>query len=206
VLISPHAFAGISPDDQNISIKLTKKQVEDSPSLSSDMPVSQQFEDDYYGYYGWPVYWGGPYMWGGYPNVVPTREVIRHPSLRGEKWDRHLRSANEVYGYHIQATDGEVGHLLDFMLDDETWAFRYLIIDTRNWWPGKRILISPQWIEHVSWSESKLFVSLTQEVIKQAPEYSDDTVVTREYEDALHRHYNRPGYWVSEPASKVMVL
>ncbi|MGA8214555.1 MAG: PRC-barrel domain-containing protein, partial [Candidatus Sulfotelmatobacter sp.] len=102
----------------------------------------------------------------------------------------------------IQATDGEIGHVEYFIIDDETWAIRYLIIDTRNWWPGKRVLLSPKWIERVSWSESKVFVNLLRENIKQSPEYTEESLITRDYETHLHRHYKRQGYWVDELAAK----
>jgi sporulation protein YlmC with PRC-barrel domain len=117
-------------------------------------------------------------------------------------WDAHLRSTHDVSGRHIQATDGEIGHVEDFIIDDETWAIRYLIVDTKNWWPGKKVLVSPQWIERVSWSESKVFVNLSCETIKQSPEYRDDSVLTRDYETGLYRHYDRPGYWIDEPVAK----
>jgi hypothetical protein len=107
-----------------------------------------------------------------------------------------------VTGHHIQTADGEIGHVEDFIIDDETWAIRYLIIDTRNWWPGKKVLVSPQWIERVSWLESKVFVNLHSETIKQAPEYTEETLMTRDYEVSLHRHYRRRGYWVDEYTGK----
>jgi hypothetical protein len=107
-----------------------------------------------------------------------------------------------VSGHYVQATDGEIGHVEDFIIDDETWAIRYLIIDTRNWWPGKKVLISPQWIERISWDELTVFVNVLREAIKQAPEYTDESLLTRDYETELHRHYNRQGYWVDEPAAK----
>lgn len=202
VLISPYALAAVNKEEQYITIDLTKKQIEDSPSLNSDKPVSRQFEETYYGYYGWPVYWGGPNMWGYYPYIVRDRGKWRE-STQGEKaWDPHLRSTDDVSGHDIQASDGEIGHVEDFIIDDETWAIRYLIIDTRNWWPGRKVLVSPQWIERVSWSESKVFVNLSREAIKQSPEYTEESLLTRDYETALHRYYNRQEYWVDELAAK----
>jgi uncharacterized protein YrrD len=202
VLISPYALVAVIREKQHIGIDLTKKQIEDSPSLNSDKPVSRQFEEEYYGYYGWPMYWGGPYVWGSSPYVVRDREKWKKANQGGKAWDSHLRSTHDVSGYHIQAADGEVGHVEDFIIDDETWAIRYLIIDTRNWWPGKKVLVSPQWIERVSWSESKVFVNVSRETIKQSPEYTEESLLTRDYETGLHRHYNRQGYWVDEPAAK----
>lgn len=104
-------------------------------------------------------------------------------------------------GYHIQTTDGEIGHVEDFVVDDQSWAIRYLIVDTRNWWPGKKVLISPEWIDRVSWGESKVIVNVPSEVIKQAPEFSKDQEITRDYEAELHRHYQREGYWNREESA-----
>ena len=201
VLISPYALVAVIKEEQLISIALTKKQIEDCPPLGSEKPVSRQYEESYYGYYGWPLYWGGPYMWGYYPEIVRDREKWREPTQHDKAWDPHLRSSHEVTGYHIEAADGDIGHVEDFIIDDETWAIRYLIIDTRNWWPGKKVLVSSQWIDRVSWHEEKVFINLQRDIIKQSPEYTEESPVTRDYEIRLHRHYTIEGYWVREPAS-----
>jgi hypothetical protein len=141
-------------------------------------------------------------MYWGYPYLVCDPVKVRD-SVRIEKeQDCHLRSTDEVDGYRIQAADGEIGHVEDFIIDDENWAIRYLIIDARNFWSGKKVLVSPKWIERVSWSESKVFVNLSRDTIKQSPEYTEESLLTRDYEDRLHRHYNRQGYWVDEPVTK----
>jgi len=202
VLISPYALVAAIMAEQHIAIDLTKKQIEDSPSLASDKPVSRQFEESYYGHYGWPVYWGGPYMWGSYPYILRDRKQWKTPIQGDKAWDPNLRSTDAVAGYEIQAIDGEIGHVEDFIIDDETWAIRYLVVATRNWWPGKKVLISPQWIERVSWNESKVFVNLSRDAIKQSPEYTEESLLTRDYETALHQYYDRQGYWVDEPAVK----
>ena len=198
VLISPYALVAAIKAEHHIAVDLTKKQIEESPSLNSDKPVSRQFEEAYYDHYGWPMYWSGPNMWGYYPNITRNQETWK-TTTKGEKaWDPHLRSTDNVSGYEIQALDGEIGHVEDFIIDDETWAIRYLVVATRNWWPGKKVLISPQWIERVSWSESKVFVNLTRDAIKRSPEYTEALLLTRDYETGLHHHYNRQGYWVAE--------
>jgi len=189
VLISPYALVAVNSEEQNIAIDLTKKQIEESPSLSSDKPVSRQFEVEYYGYYGWPMYWGGSKMWGCYPYLERDPEKWQEAKQDEQGWDPHLRSTNDVRGYHIQALDGDIGHVEDFIVDDETWAIRYLIINTENWWPGKKVLVSPQWIERVSWGESTVFVDLTREDIRQSSEYTEDTLLNREYDLRLQRHY-----------------
>ena len=207
VLISPYALMlAVMNEEHHIAIDLTRKQIEESPSLDTDKPVSRQFEEAYYEYFGWPEYWGGPNMWGAYPNIVRDREKWRN-AVRGEKaWDPHLRSSRELTGYDIQATDGEIGHVEDFVIDDETWAIRYLIVDTENFWPGKKVLISPRWIERASWEEKKVFINLSREAIEHSPEYSEESLITREYEMGLHKHYNRQGYWVNDEAVKDHIL
>ena len=216
VLISPHALSPANDAEQVLPVDLTKKQIEESPSLNRDQPVSRQYETQYYSYYGWPNYWSGPRIWGEsvYPGppragVEPLGGLAIPPlgsSLPGGKvsvhrevvGDPHLRSTGDVTGHHIQALDGEIGHVADFIIDDETWAIRYLVIDTTNWWAGKQVLVSPQWIERVSWGELKVFVNLDRETIKQSPEYTGAALITRDYEMELHGHYHRQGYWVDE--------
>jgi uncharacterized protein YrrD len=202
VLISPYALVAVIKEEKHIVIDLTKKQIEDSPSLNSDKPVSRQFERAYYGYYGWPLYWDGPNAWGIYPSIERDPKGWKKNIKSKKIWDPHLRSTHDVNGHHIQAEDGEIGHVDDFIIDDETWAIRYLIVDTRNWWPGKKVLISPRWIDRVSWDEAKVFVNLPRETIKQSPEYTEESLLTRDYETGLHRHYNRQGYWVDVPVAK----
>jgi hypothetical protein len=182
-------------------VDLTQKQIENSPALNSETPVSRQFEEAYYGYYGWPMYWHGAHRWGAYPFIGRAREEQAELAPGEKTWDPHLRSTEAVKGYYIEAEDGMIGHVEDFIIDDETWAIRYMVVDTKNWWPGKKVLISPRWIERVCWDESKVFVRLSREAIKEAPEYSDALMLTREYEEGLHGHYRRPGYWSEEPTS-----
>lgn len=113
-----------------------------------------------------------------------------------ESADSHLRSSDAVKGYHIEAADGEIGHVSGFLIDDETWAIRYIEVATRNWWPGKKVLISPAWIDEVSWLDSNFSTHLTREAIRSAPEYDEFMIITRDYEERLHLHYGRPRYWV----------
>jgi uncharacterized protein YrrD len=201
VLISPYALGAVNEDQYTIVVSLTKKQIENSPLSKSDQPVSRQFEDSYNSYYGWPSYWSGVGMWGASPVIPRNREIAMGSEYVEKPLDLHLRSTHDVTNHRIQATDDEIGHVEDFIIDDETWAIRYLIINTRNWWPGKKVLISPGWIDSVSWSESKVFVNVSRESIKTSPDYTDELLPTRDYEDLLHRHYKRQVYWVDEVAA-----
>jgi len=202
VLISPYALDGVDPEEKQINVKLTMKEIEKSPSLEADKPVSRQYEQSYYGYFGWPGYWYGPYTWGGYyyPILPPVRSQT--PSEK-DKWDPDLRSTDEVRGYHLMAKDGDIGHIADFLVDDKTWAIRYLVIDTRDWLPGKHVLVSPEWMEDVNWVLREVSMDLIRDTVKQAPEYTDETVIDRDYEESLHRHYDRERYWIREEVVKM---
>jgi hypothetical protein len=127
------------------------------------------------------------------------RSVVKSASptrAETQSMDSHLRSTKAVAGYYIDATDGEIGHVEDFIIDHDSWIIRYIEMDTRNWWPGKKVLISPRWIERVSWADSKVYVNLSQETIKSGPEYFDSVPITREYESQLYDHYKQAAYWL----------
>jgi hypothetical protein len=182
-----------------VAVALTKEQVKDSPSVDADKPVNRRYEEDYSRYYGYPYYWSGPYRWGAtpYPGEmvlagVPVADLV---AVTETGRDPTLRSARDVMGYYIDATDGDIGHVEDFLLDDREWAIRYMIIDTRNWWPGRKVLVSPAWISRVSWPDSRVYVDLTKEGVKTAPGYDPDHPLEREYEGRLYQHYGRRNYW-----------
>jgi len=206
VLISPLALGSINKKNELIRINLNKKQIQNSPPLNNDQPVSRQFEESYYGYYGWPTYWSGLNIWGHSPHPIADSEEQKVSGQYENYEDTHLRSTNNVSGYHIQAIDGEIGHVEDFIIDDKTWTIRYLIIDTNNLLPGKKVLISPQWIDQVSWNDMKVTVKLSRESIRQSPEYSEEALLTRDYETQLHRYYNRNVYWQKKLSNRKHLL
>ena len=202
VLVSPLALLQAEWQSKRLDVALTKRQIENSPPIDTHKPVSRQHEAVYLGYYGYPSYWAAP----NYPAALEVRReaVAEAEALQAragrEPADVHLRSTEAVTGYHIQASDGEIGHVRDFIVDDETWAIRYLEVDTRNLWPGKKVLVSPQWINRVSWADSKVYVDMTTENIQNGPEWVDSIPVTREYEHRLYDYYARSPYWA--PASE----
>jgi len=205
VLISPISMGKANRDRQSIAINLTKEQIEKSPGIDTEKPVSRQYETSYYDYYGYPYYWGGPYLWGpvafpgavGAPVNANVDSVAEAAAVRDNDSsnDPHLRSASEVTGYYIEANDGDIGHVEDFIVDDDDWAIRYILVDTKNWWPGKKVVVSPNWIEQVSWSDSRVYVNAARDDVQHAPEYESNEALTREYETKLHHHYKRPPYW-----------
>jgi hypothetical protein len=175
VLLSPHAFGthafGRSETDANVLlVNLTRKQIEGSPSIDSHRPVSRQYEEDYFRYYGWPAYWEAGGMWGvaGIPMVTPPLSAATRPHHgHHQRDDIHLRSTKAVTGYHIQAADGPIGAVSSFMVDGRNWAIRELVVETGHWYAGKKILLLPENIDRISYEDSTVFVSLTQEDIRQ---------------------------------------
>ncbi len=205
VLISPYVLRSVDTQAHCINVDLTRKQIEGSPLLDTHKPVSRHFETEYYAYYGMPTYWGGLNIWNTVSNSIPKNTPIKETVTGMATEDFHLRSTLEVNCYNIKTSDGEIGHVDDFIVDDETWAIRYLVIDTKNWMKGKMVLISPSWIERVSWEESKVFVNLTKESIKLSPEFTEEALITRDYETNLHQYYHLDGYWVAEAVAEQQI-
>ena len=198
VLISPISFRQVAWSTHSFHLALTKDKVENSPSVDVEEPVSRLHERDYYHYYGYTNYWGSPGLWGpgNAPSALATDTWTEAPAEHGDKTgDVHLRSAREVRGYHIQGHDAAIGHVEDFIIDDETWEVRYLVIDTSNWWFGKKVLVVPHWASSISWKEKRVTVDLSRQAIKDSPEWNATAAVDREYETRLYEYYRRPVYW-----------
>ncbi|WP_395144543.1 PRC-barrel domain containing protein [Armatimonas sp.] len=208
VLISPLALGGVDWDKKTLTVNLTCDQIEKSPGVETDQPVSRQWEIGYYDYYSLPYYWDGVSGWGAYlysggllAQTVGSTEILQHKAdhqarqdaedCAHERADAHLRSTKEVTGYGISATDGHLGHVTDFIVNDETWRISYLTVDTQNWWPGKSILLPPEWITRVSWSERSVSVNVTRDQVKGAPEWEAEKIISRAFETQLYAYYDR---------------
>jgi len=200
VLISPFAVGVFNETEKNVAVNLTRDQIENSPSIEEDAPISRQYERAYYAHYGWPYYWEGPGLWGPsafpayryYPGLATEEPRPAQPEAEG---DPHLRSVKEVTGYHLQAVDGEIGHVEDFIIDDSDWVIQYLVVDTRNWWPGKKVLVPPFWATSIDWDRSRVHLDLDRATIQRAPEYDAGHPIGREYEARLFEYYRRQPYW-----------
>jgi hypothetical protein len=188
------------------SVRLTKQQVKDSPDISTERPVSRQMETELFDYYGWTPYWGTGFYTGGYGYMpggygLGTRLSSRRMGSRQSGVEReiaarerdhddpHLRSAAAVTGYHIGASDGEVGHVEDFLVADADWSIHYLVVDTKNWWPGKKVLISPGSARDVDWSNKLVHLDVDRQTVKDSPAYDGSTAIDRAYENHFHKYY-----------------
>lgn len=176
VLISPHAFGNLDQTGNALRVNLTRNQIENSPAIESHKPVSRQYEEEYYRFYGWPFYWQGDALWGisGFPILeLPPQTLPGEQTLAGDRQpepaDAHLRSAQAVNGYHLQASDGTAGHVCDFMMDVQSWAIRQLVIKTGHRFSGKEVEIPTRTVDRISWDESKVFVNLTKAAVEQSP-------------------------------------
>jgi uncharacterized protein YrrD len=214
VLISPRSIRAVDWEKRLVAVNLTRQQVKDAPSTETDQPVSRQMEQVHAAYYNYDPYWYGTSLWGnaGFPYAGGATGAYLPPGMldvAGEQeaeralpqGDAHLRSTHEVSGYHIRASDGEIGHVTDFVMDDASWTVRYLVVDTHNWWPGKQVLVAPTWITGVNWDDRTVDVDITRATIKAGPEY-DPTQLNRVYEQRLYQHYRQPSYWDEAPTKR----
>ena len=202
VLVSPYAVDGTNWNSRTIDTALTREEVKVSPRIDVKSPTSRDHEAAFNGHHNLPNYWDGPKLWGPVrrPAAIKKHNRENLPPSDGPRdhfADSRLRSTSEMHGNVIICTDGNIGHLEDFILDDESWSIRYLVIDTRNWWPGKKVMLPPRLIASVNWRDGKVHVELTCRQIKDSPEYDDTATIDREYEERLHRHYDQEGYWDS---------
>lgn len=189
VLISPDVVERPDWSSERLPVSLTKEEVKSAPELATNPPVTLQHLAPLHAYYGWPPWWGADFM---PPPVVPEE-------IEPTRGDPHLRGVREVIDYRIAATDGVFGHLEDLIVDDADWAIRYLIADTKRWFRGKRVLVAPDWIREISWSDREVRVSHSRAQIENSPSFEPGLPVNREYEVRLYDYYGRPVYWNPPP-------
>lgn len=189
VLISPLAVRQVDWRTRTVSLNITRQQVRNSPDIDTERPVSRQREAEFLRYYHYPHYWGTP-GW----TIGGLAEQRAEDAARAAE-DSHLQSTREVIGYHIHALDGELGHIDDLLVDDESWAIRQVVVDTSNWWFGKKVLLGPESIDSVRWPDRKVFVKLPRRSVKSAPPYEEGPRIERprETDDSAPRRVEETG-------------
>jgi hypothetical protein len=178
VLLSPLLFTAFDDEKKTLTVNLTQEKVKNSPDVATAPPISRQWEASYSDYYTLPYYWA---------ENAPTRSM--GDDVSRDHAAAHLRSSREVIAYTVMATDGSLGHVDDFLVDDVSWKVAYLAVDTKDWWPGKKVLVPPRWIESVSWADRSVSVGATREHIKSAPEWETGQHITTSFEDLLQAYY-----------------
>jgi sporulation protein YlmC with PRC-barrel domain len=204
VLIAPPFFSTLDIRARVLPVSLTQARVKASPSLSQDEPVSMQMQRSHQAYYGTDPDWGRTYFEGGLaglplpfqPLTGEARELAAEQTGYGleDSGDPDLQSTKAITGYHIEATDGAIGHVSDLLLSDEEWGVRYLVVDTRNWWPGAHVLMSPYAVRSVDPGDKNIRLSVSQAKVRASPPWNPAAMIERAYETSLHRHYDWPGY------------
>jgi hypothetical protein len=217
LLIAPTVLESPDWDSRRFPVRLTRRQIEDSPPLDSDAPVSRRYEQTFHDFFMTPYYWVGTGTWGNYPypelmtppeirsdessGVAPAAQPGRStqappqpaPQPPTERDDgSHLQSLREVTGYHVRAVDGEAGKLEDMIVDDRSWQLRFLVVDT-SWLPfSKKVLIPLEWVEDISWVDRRITVGVAKQRIEDAPSYNPHEPIDEERETMLYDHYGRP--------------
>jgi len=199
VLLPTVVLGHPDPTKREFAVRLTMQQVKDSPDISTDRPVSRQMETSVYDYYGWSPYWGTGFYMGGYAYMPGA--MTESPYLRSRQRDEesaaaqrsdgdvHLRSVEAVTGYHIHASDGELGHVADFLVEDADWSIRYLVVDTKNWWPGKKVLVSSRSTGEIDWTDRLVNLDVDRQRIKDSPAYDPAMTIDQAYDEKLLTYY-----------------
>ncbi len=180
VLVSPISITVAEWSGDQVRTTLTRAQVQKAPDINTKVPISRRVEMDFHKYYGFPFYWGGGAIWG--PGMTPgalAAAALTAPVLEQEEEaertehseESHLRSAEVVTGFTIQARDGDIGHVSDFLFDDESFRINDLVVNTSNWWSGKKVIVPPTWVTKVDWATKEVWVDLKRETIKGSPEF-----------------------------------
>jgi uncharacterized protein YrrD len=177
VLLSPMSVRG-KWDMATIPVSLNRDQVWNSPEFDPQVSLSREAEAQVLGYYGYPYYWGETGVWGSFDNpgallTAPPLEVSEiQPTSHGiDPESRDLRSIAKSTGYHVHATDGDIGHVDDFLIGQESWRIRYLLVDTSNWIGGRSVIVSADQVEGVDRQHDKLRVGVTRDAIKHGPSF-----------------------------------
>jgi sporulation protein YlmC with PRC-barrel domain len=194
VLISPTALLTPDWENQIFPVSLTMEQVKNSPAIDTEKPVSRQQELELYAYYPWGSYWGAGFYAGGMPlpasiiNPVPSNPNSENKNET--QGDQHLRSTDHVTGYNIHTTDGEIGKVEDFLIDDKNWKIHFMVVEVGSWLAGKKVLIAPRWIKELKWATAEVLVHASIQHIKNSPEFDATHPLKDEYEIKLYKYYD----------------
>lgn len=201
VLISPKALQQSDWEHKEFSVNLTKDQIENSPDIDTDKPVSRQQEEQLSSYYPWGIYWGnepdehGAGIFGMMPSdlaaSVSADDAVEQPVNDALSNDPHLRSTKEIVGYSIHATDGEIGKVVDYIIDDSNWKIIFFVVETGSWLDSRKIILPIHWIKELSWENSTVVVNVTTNSIKDSPEFDASQPINESYEQNLYDHYGK---------------
>jgi sporulation protein YlmC with PRC-barrel domain len=185
---------------EKFSVSLTRQQVKDSPRINTDLPISREMESSIYDFYGWDPYWSGLYALGGampamMKATIPIPRNTANKAALLRPADQHLLSVDTIAGYYLEAADGTIGHVDDFLIDDTNWHIRYLIAATSNWWPGKSVVLSSNSVKKVDWAERIVKLDVNRSQVRGSPRYDPGTRLDKAYQERLLEHYGLENHW-----------
>jgi uncharacterized protein YrrD len=192
----------VKTGNEEIAVNLTQEQIKNSPDIDTEKPVSRQQEEQLTDYYPWVGYWGDVHdagIFGQMPSDLyyedvtpPPASTVTDTDLSTENNNQHLHSTEDVDGYNIHAVDGEIGKVVDFIVDDSTWKMKYFVVETGSWLNSKKVLLSTRWIKEVNWENSIVIVNISTEAVKNSPEFDVTEPVKEAAERMLFTYYGKP--------------
>jgi uncharacterized protein YrrD len=201
VLISPRSIQQPEWESHNLPTGVDKQHIENSPAIDTDQPIYRHHEMQHVSYYGYSSYWSTTgaqakeLSQSGSDEGQALQQQARQTPLPHQDNDLRLRSCKAIMGYHIKALDGEIGHVESVLINEDTWAVQYLVVNTSNWWLGHCVVIAPEWIDEVSWHDKIISLDLERAAVRASPAYEPSQQLSREGEQSLYDHYERVGYW-----------
>ncbi|MDG5786492.1 PRC-barrel domain-containing protein [Evansella sp. AB-P1] len=193
--ISPASIEEIDIKSEMIRLNISRDQAAKAPIIG-DEPISRKQEREFSSYYQFSPYWLGGKVWGG---VVLARDLLDFDQPVQEVEDNEdepkIHVANDVIGYELAAQEDTFGKIEDLLFEEESYVIRYFVVDTKKILPGKKVLISTEWISHVDWVSGRVEVTITKEQVEKSPEYLPGQPLTREIEEALFEYYDKEKYW-----------
>lgn len=201
VLIPPSVLGAPDTARKEFPVSLTRDQIGNSPQLESGASLTRSHEEDLYRHYGWEPYWVPEDAMGPLPGtvMVESGEQLAESEAAVAEAERRaeprLRSVKEMMGFRVDGPDGKLGKVDSFLMDDESWDLRYIILNTGNWLKSRLVPLSVRWLTALDWDRHKVAVDLSKKDIHDSPEWDESMPMPRQYEVDIHSHYGRTGYW-----------
>jgi hypothetical protein len=187
-------------EELELTVNLTREQIAAGPHSAEDEPVSRDMEALLYEYYGWDPYWGATHF-GAAASPNAEQRIVADAAHRNAEAEippvdgvDRLHSVVELKGYYVHATDGDIGHVENLLADDANWEIRYLVIATRNWWPGKVVQLAPYAVKDIDWFGEHIDMNVSRDQVRSAPAWDPLALADEASEGELHRHFGWPGY------------
>jgi len=194
VVISPISVTGLEAEEESIQINMTVDTLKNSPSIDEHKPVSREYEENLFKYFGYGYYWIGPGAWGEFAHpdeLVELQHAEESDTVHPKKSTNHLRAVAEVGGYEVATTTDNVGHISNFIIDTRSWEIVLLVEDTNNWLPGgKHLALLPTDVDKIDWAAHCVSVKLSHDELINRPEVDSDKITEESYIPTLCAQIN----------------